>query len=184
MGRPKLLLPWGDGTVLGHLLELGGRLRADQIVVVHASGARELESALDGLNFPSASRVVNPDPDSDMRQSIRCAAQRPGWHSALTHWAIALGDQPHLEWATWAAVQSRAAAQPELICQPAYQGKPKHPVFLPRAEFRRLAENTGGTMKDFLRERAALVSLVELADPGLDLDLDTPADYERALKMR
>ena len=184
MGRPKLLLPWGEATVLGHLLKLGGSLRADQIVVVHASGARELEMALDGLNFPSASRVVNPDPNSDMAQSLRCAARWPGWRADLTHWAIALGDQPHLELATWVAVRSRAAAQPEAICQPVYQGKPKHPVFLPRTEFRRLAESTEGTLKDFLRERAALLSLVALEDPGLNLDLDTPVDYERALKMR
>ena len=184
MGCPKLLLPWAETTVLGHLLTLGTRLGADQIAVVHAVGARELEAELEGLNIPVANRVVNPDPDSDMGQSIRCAARWPGWRADLTHWAIVLGDQPHLEFTTWAAVRSRAEARPEAICQPVYRGRPKHPVFLPRAEFRHLAETTTGTLKDFLNERAEMVALVESADPGLDLDLDTPADYERALKLR
>ena len=38
------------------------------------------------------------------------------------------------------------------------------------------------TLKEFLRNNVSAVALRELDDPGLDFDLDTPADYEEALR--
>src|ERR1700683_1846618 len=38
MGRPKLCLPWGRTTVLGHILDQWREAGAEKIVVVHAPG--------------------------------------------------------------------------------------------------------------------------------------------------
>ncbi len=38
MGRPKLLLPWGATTIVGHLLEQWQTLGAAQIAVVRRPG--------------------------------------------------------------------------------------------------------------------------------------------------
>src|SRR6266571_6187375 len=94
MGQPKLLLPWGKTSVLGHLIAQWQQ--EHQIVVVHAAGDQAIGAALDRLSFPEANRIMNPQPERGMLSSIQCAAAWAGWNRGLTHWAIVLGDQPHL----------------------------------------------------------------------------------------
>jgi molybdenum cofactor cytidylyltransferase len=181
MGRPKLLLPWGETTVLGHLLEQWRGLAAEQIAVVCVAGDQALLKELERLSLPAIDRIHNPAPERGMYSSIQCAAQWPGWKPSLTHWAIILGDQPHLRPETLQQVIAFAAAQPALVCQPSRGGRRRHPVLLPKTVFARLASASAGNLKEFLFEFDAAVC--ELEDPGLDLDLDRPEDYERALRM-
>src|SRR5689334_21433753 len=96
MGKPKMLLPWRKTTVLGHLIEVWGELAAQQIAVVYAKADGALEAELDRVAFPNANRIINPEATRGMFSSIQCAAQWRGWNVNITHWAIVLGDQPHL----------------------------------------------------------------------------------------
>src|SRR4051812_8081052 len=79
MGRPKLLLPWGQTTALGHLLQQWNGTGASQIAVVHAADAKPLIEELDRLDFPLANRIPNPSPENGMFSSIQCAARWAGW---------------------------------------------------------------------------------------------------------
>jgi CTP:molybdopterin cytidylyltransferase MocA len=56
-------------------------------------------------------------------------------------------------------------------------------VILPAEAFATLKDSNDETLKQFLQRKSATVQLVELDDPGLDLDLDHPADYERAMRL-
>jgi len=112
--------------------------------------------------------------------SIRCAAAWSGWMPGLTHWAITLGDQPHLRGETLRALGDFSAANPDRICQPLRSGRRRHPVILPQPAFAALADCTAADLKQFLRSRAGELAGFESNDAGLDFDLDTPADYERA----
>ncbi len=183
MGRPKMLLPWRDTTVLGHLIALWSQLRADQIAVVCADDDAGINAELDRLGFSVESRIVNPDPARGMFSSIRCAARWRGWKPALTHWAIVLGDQPHLQPSTLRTLIDFARNHPEKILQPGRQGRPRHPVLLPETAFRKLGPELETTLKQFLQSMSADVELVESDDPGLDLDIDEPADYEKARRL-
>ena len=183
MGRPKMLLPWGETTVLGHLIALWTRLPVEQTAVVCASTDAAIAAELDRLRFPVANRIVNPDPNRGMFSSIQCAARWPGWNAALTHWAIILGDQPHLQPATLAALSDFAFRHPGKICQPVRRGHARHPVILSAEAFAALKNANDETLRQFLQRKSASVQWVELDDPGLDLDLDHPADYEEALRL-
>ena len=182
MGRPKLLLPWGTTSVLGHLIAQWRTLRAKQIAVVCAAGGT-LPAELDRLAVGPQDRILNPHPEQGMFSSIQCAARWPGWNADITHWAIALGDQPHLRPDTLRALLVFAAAHPESICQPSRYARPRHPVLLPAGAFARLKDSCDAHLKQFLRDSVPPVQLCELDDPGLDLDLDQPSDYEAALKL-
>src|SRR6185436_20556066 len=103
-----------------------------------------------------------------------------GWNETLTHWAITLGDQPHLQFETLCALLDFSSLNPDHICQPSHGGRPRHPVLLPRRLFQELASTSRATLKEFLAEHRDPLRLIESSDPGLDLDLDTPADYEEA----
>ncbi len=180
MGQPKMLLPWGKTTVLGHLLALWSRLGAHQVAVVCASADAAIDAELNRLRFTQQNRIMNPDAGRGMFSSVQCAARWRGWNPGLTHWAIVLGDQPHLQPVTLATLLDSAAQHPGKICQPARRGRPRHPVLLPKAAFKKLARCKDETLKEFLRAMAADLELVELNDPGLDLDIDQPADYQKA----
>jgi CTP:molybdopterin cytidylyltransferase MocA len=227
MKRPKLLLPWGETSVLGHLLgtwekvgertgvfrELktvktvkeGRRLRhtqlklgvnegsagekslhgstcVGQISVVCAVGDAAVLGELDRLGFPAGDRILNARPEEGMFGSVRCAAQWSGWVPGLTHWAITLGDQPHLRLETLRALIELSAGQPGKVCQPRRLGHLRHPVVLPKAVFLELRDAKTPTLKDFLAKRE--IASCEVDDSGLDLDIDEPADYERALALQ
>lgn len=183
MGKPKLLLPWGATSVLGHLVKQWHALQAKQIAVICAPGNPVIGAELDRLRFPARNRIINPAPERGMFSSIRCAAQWPGWQAGLTHWAIVLGDQPHLQRQTLWQVLDFSAAHPGTVCQPARHGHGRHPVLLPKALFRQLAHSTARTLKVFLSASPRQVALCELDDLGLDVDLDRPEDYQKALLL-
>ena len=169
--------------MLGHLIAQWRALRSRQIAVVCAPGNQSIQAELDRLGLPTQNRIVNPAPEQGMFSSIRCAAQWPGWQEVLTHWAIVLGDQPHLKRQTLRQVLDFSAAHPAKACQPARRGHGRHPVLLPKAIFRRIANSTAATLKEFLAARPRQVALCELDDPALDLDIDRPEDYQNALRF-
>jgi molybdenum cofactor cytidylyltransferase len=183
MGRPKLLLPWGNTTVIGHLITQWTRLGAEQVAVVCQPDDAALHAELDRLKFPAAQRIPNPDPDRGMFSSLQCAASWDGLKPVVDSVALALGDQPHLSTETLSEIVAFAQRHPEKICQPARAGHGRHPVFLLFAIFREIANSTAGTLKQFLAGHSAKLELLEMDDPGLDLDLDRPEDYQRAMDL-
>ena len=62
MGRPKLLLPLKDTTIVGHLILQWRELGAGQIAVVHRPNDAQLAAELDRLDFPAQNRIANPQP--------------------------------------------------------------------------------------------------------------------------
>jgi len=183
MGRPKLLLPWHQTSVLGHLVGQWRALGAEQIAVVCAPGDAAVRAELDRLGFAEANRIGNPAPERGMFSSIQCAAQWPGWRATVTHWAVVLGDQPHLQPQTLRRVLAFSAAHPAQACQPARHGHGRHPVLLPKTLFQQLAASTATTLKEFLAARPGEVALCEVDDPGMEVDIDRPEDYDKAVDL-
>jgi len=183
MGKPKLLLPWGGTSVLGHLIAQWKALRADQIAVVRAGNDDAVNAELERLGPQGVNRLTNPTPECGMFSSIQCAARWDGWKAELTHWAIVLGDQPHLRQETLDALLRFAAAHPNQVSQPSRRARPRHPVLVPRTIFLELSDSRAETLKAHLRELHSGAALCEMDDPGLDFDLDTPADYVQALRL-
>ena len=182
MGQAKLLLPWGGTSVLGHLIQTWKSLGPDNIAVVVARGDPVIVNELDRLGFPATNRIINSCPEEGMFGSIQCAARWTDFPTQLSHCAIVLGDQPHIRLTTLKRVVGFVAEAPDKVCQPAYRNRARHPVFLPTFLFRTLAESKAVTLKQALGDWE--VSLCECDDLGLDLDLDTPADYQRALAFQ
>jgi molybdenum cofactor cytidylyltransferase len=180
MGTPKLLLPWGRTSIVGHLVQQCQTLGVAQVAIVIASEAVELSGELDRLGFPHANRILNYMPERGMYGSVQCAASWSGWSERLTHWLILLGDQPHLQRSTLRQLIDFAAQNLQKVCQPLRESRWCHPVVLPKAIFYQLPSSQASTLREFLlgRERAGFAC----PDPGLDKDIDTPEDYQKALQ--
>lgn len=184
MGRPKLLLPWQNTTVIGQIIRQWRELGAEQIAVVHRPGDAALAAELDRLSFPAHDRIKNPQPEQGMFSSILCAANWNGWMKDICSWAIVLGDQPHLRLETLRGLLEFHAQNRKKICQPMTGDHARHPVILPRETFEALNQSRAGTLKDFLKQFSGSGVKYVINDPGLTLDLDTPEDYNRAVNLK
>jgi molybdenum cofactor cytidylyltransferase len=180
MGRPKLLLPWRDTTIIGHLLQQWRELGAAQIGIVLRPQDAALAAELERLGFPRTDRIENPQPERGMFSSILCAAGWTGWKDEIATWAIVLGDQPHLRPDTLRRLLEFHYANPDAVCQLEFCRHARHPVMLPLRAFKELKASPAGTLKDFLKQTSARCLRCSVDDPGLALDLDTPEDYQRA----
>ncbi|SRR6266481_4178918 len=181
MGQPKLLLPWGATSILGHLIGQWALLCAKQIAIVCSPDDAGVNAELNRLNFPQSSRVINPNPERGMFSSIQCASGWQGWEPDLTHWAIVLGDQPHLRLETLRAIINFSTGHPDKVCQPRKDEHRYHPVVLPRKVFEQLRSSSAANLKEFLT--SCETAYCEMNDAGLELDIDRPEDYQKARSL-
>ncbi len=92
MMQPKLVLPWGDTTVIGQVVSVLSQVGIAPIVVVTGAHREQVKAALQG--FP-VQIVYNPQYQQDeMIYSLQAGMEvLPRNADALL---IALGDQPHI----------------------------------------------------------------------------------------
>src|ERR1035437_8561958 len=180
MGRPKLLLPWGNTSIIGHLIQQWQALNAQQITIVCRPGDQPLADELRRLGFPAQNRIENPKPERGMFSSIVCATSWTGWKPGLNAWAIVLGDQPHLRPDTLRGLLAFYSDHTDAICQPSYDGRARHPVLLSRQVLQGLKHSRAETLKDGLQNTACPLNECSIQDSGLALDLDSPEDYDIA----
>jgi molybdenum cofactor cytidylyltransferase len=183
MGRPKLLLPWGSRTILEHLVLVWRQLGAQQIGVVCSIDRDAEASELDRLGLAEVNRIWNEHPENGMFSSIQAAARWNGWRKDTSHFAIVLGDQPHVGLGTLQSLLAHALRSDARICQPSRNQRARHPVLMDRRSFDELETSAAVSLKDFLESHSNDREWVELEDPALDLDLDSPEDYARALQL-
>ncbi len=181
MGQPKLLLPWRGSTVIGGIISQWRELGAAQIAVVLRPDDDALKVELDRLNFPSVARIENPQPERGMFSSILCAANWRGWRPEISHWAVALGDQPQLKTETLQTLLEFSAQNPLAICQPKAGGSGQHPVILPAVALAGVKTTSSSSLKEFLKLAGVPRVQCPVNDDGLSLDMDTPDDYKRLL---
>lgn len=181
MGQPKLLLPWRNTTIIGHIIHQWQELGAIQIAVVHRPNDILMAAELDRLKFPPSNRIENPQPEKGMFSSILRAANWHGWKKDISSHVIMLGDQPHLRLGMLQALLVFHHEHHDAVCQPEFQGHLRHPVLLPRKVFDDLKRTRAETLKDFLKLIPHPVVQYPMNDTGLSLDLDTPEDYKEAL---
>jgi molybdenum cofactor cytidylyltransferase len=175
MGRPKALLPIDGRTFVGRILDTlrdGGV--TDAVVVVRPDAA-DVRAAIAAAGFGRA--VENPSPDRGQLSSLLTgldAVDRPGVTAAL----VTLVDVPLVRASSIAALLARAVSPRAPILRAAHEGRHGHPVIFTRAVFAALrgADPDAGA-KAVLR--AFDVENVEVGDPGVLRDVDTPDDYNR-----
>jgi molybdenum cofactor cytidylyltransferase len=180
MGRPKLLLPYGETTIVGSLasaLRAGG---ASPVVLVAASGDTELQQWARGFGAVVA---VNPDPERGMLSSILEGLAALGGADRLAERGevvlVAPADLPALRPGTVAELLWRRAAAGAPLAVPTFQGRRGHPLAIAPellAEIPTLDLSVG--LKQLLERHAAAVLEVPVDDPGAVRDVDTPEDYE------
>lgn len=177
MGQPKMLLPWGKTTVLGQVIGVFKAAGIEDILVV-TGGAKELVEALVGT---SARTVFNPGfAEGEMLSSIQAglAELKPGTEAVL----IGLGDQPQVQERSVRLVVEEYTQSKASLVVPSFQMRRGHPWLVARPHWGEILRmRPSETPRDFLNRHSADIRYVEINDPGILKDLDTPEDY---LKFR
>lgn len=187
MGRAKLLLPYGHGTLVGGLLQVLQEAGVAPIVlVVDATDSRLREWATSQPVVLS----TNPAADRGMLSSIQegLATLRSQSPKSLNEpLFVCPADHPTIQYETLMQLQRvlQNSGDPgdPIIAVPNWRGRNGHPILIGAALIPLIAEldlNVG--LRQLLERRKDAVVRVPVEDPGITLDIDTPQDYRNLVQ--
>jgi molybdenum cofactor cytidylyltransferase len=177
LGEPKQLLPLGDSTVLGTVLDVVRTCSLDQRLCVIGGAAGRVRGAVDLTGFDV---VENPSFGEGCSSSIAAALRAVDVRAQTL--VLILGDQPGLSPASVAALVTGRGEAPIAACR--YEDGRGHPLAFDRSLFGELASMHGDKAVWKLMDRHAS-RVVEVPLAGLiPRDVDTREDYDRLLAER
>lgn len=172
-GQPKLLLPWGETTLVGRVVDqaLAAQGVDEVIVVVGCTGERVAAAVRDR----PVRVVINEAWAEGQSSSVRAGlAALPGHVSAAL---FLLGDQPEVRPEVIGALVQRHRQTLAPIVVPSYRGQRGNPVLFDRSTFAGLSRLRGDAGGRQLIERfPQKVEWVAFDFPP-PLDIDTEEDY-------
>ncbi len=176
MGYPKPILKIGGRTFIEQIAETMLAVVPRLVIVIGAHRER-VRAAI-----PRDARIVvveNPEYSRGQLSSLKVglAAVQADSAGAIVH----LGDHPAVRVETFRAVVDSYNRMRKPIVIARHDGRRGHPVIFDRALFAELLsapEKEGARF--VVNADASRVAYVDLDDPGINLDLDTPADLARA----
>jgi len=171
MGRWKMMLPYGESTILDTAIEnaLGF---CHRVVLVTGHRGNELHA-----RYQNDSRILlvnNPDYLQGMFSSVQAGIR----HVKGQHMFMALGDMPCIHsWVYAALWQERG----EFTLIPrSYQGK-GHPVLLPASLMEQVIRaEADQSMKTIIQ--AGDYRFLEVGERAIHYDIDTPEEYLRLVQ--
>lgn len=175
MGRPKLLLPWGDGCVLDAVLAAVIAAPFDQAVLVSGAYRRQVEER---ARVHGVRCVYNPHFAAGQSTSLIAGLDALPPNTAAM---FILADQPRLDPLLLRRLIEAYQVQPAPILQPrTAQGRAGHPVlFAPAlfAQLRSIRGDVGG--RPVLQTHEQDICYLPVEDDSSWRDLDTPEDYRQ-----
>jgi molybdenum cofactor cytidylyltransferase len=176
LGLPKQLLPYGEGTLLGHVVGTARACGFDQTIVAIGGSADEVRA---GVDLGGAQVVVNDAYGAGCSSSIAAALAVVDPRCDVL--VLMLGDQPGVSAETVAKLLAGRGDAPLAVCL--YDDARGHPIAFARSVFPALAELHGdkGVWR-LLDQRSAEAVEVPIAGP-VPRDVDTPEDYRAVLDV-
>jgi molybdenum cofactor cytidylyltransferase len=176
MGQPKMLLPWGNTTVLGQVIETVRRAEIDDILVITGGVRDEIERIVTQYAIRS---THNPDYTSgemlsSLQTGLRAVREKTSADAAL----IVLGDQPQVQEGSVRAVVRRFVETESSLVVPSFQMRRGHPWLVARPLWDEILQmKSPQSPRDFLNRHASEIEYVDVDNPSILADLDTFEDY-------
>jgi molybdenum cofactor cytidylyltransferase len=177
LGEPKQLLPYGDRTLLDHVLEVARACEFDQLVCALGGSAAEVRGRVD---LSGATVVENHHFGAGCSSSIAAALGAIDSRSDVL--VLMLGDQPGVSPQTVATLL--AGRGDAILAACAYDDGRGHPLAFGRGVFGELAELHGDKAVWKLLDRRS-GEVVDVPVPGpIPRDVDTWEDYRAVMVGR
>ena len=180
MGRPKALLLYRGKSFIQTIIDSARTLGARPIMIAIAQGESKV---LSGIDLRDVVIAVNTNALSTGQiGSIRAgiAELRESTVEGVIVWPV---DQPHVSQTTVQALMDAFAASRSAVVIPRFNGRRGHPVIFSRAVFRELLEiPTSEGARSVVRADPRRVLEIDVADPAVLEDIDTPEAYEALVR--
>lgn len=180
MGRPKLLLPFGEKTVIETIIENAIASNVETTLVVLGSDAKKITEKI--KDYP-VKISVNSNFREGMLSSIQCGfeALPEKAHAAL----IILGDQPSIPRVIINRLIDAYKQTGKGIVLPVYRRKRGHPTLVDmkyRDEVKCLDPDIG--LRSLIHNHTEDILEIEVNTPSILSDIDTIEDYNEQMKHR
>ena len=178
MGRPKLLLPYGDRTIIETVVGNVVLSRADRVVVVLGGCGREIEDKIRGF---AVKKVTNRKYKEGMLTSVQRGLSAVPSSARAAFFVLA--DQPDVSSSLIDVVIEAYRREEKGIVLPVYRRKRGHPLLIDlkyRREIEALSPDIG--LRGLLRKHPDDILEVRVSSPAVLKDIDDPDDYGRALR--
>ena len=173
MGKPKLLLQLGQGTILEQTIDSFLNSGLNEVIVVVGDRSEEMTNLIASRPVTVA---VNPDYRNGMSTSIVTGLSL--LNDKIQAVMIALADQPFVDPQTINHLIEAFSANDKGIAIPVYRGRRGHPVIFSikyKVELLRLKGDIGG--RQIITRYPDDVLEVTVNCEGINIDIDTENSY-------
>jgi len=180
MGQPKMLLPFGEKTIIENVIAAVLESKIENILIVLGANQEIINDKIRDLPIWT---VFNPDFQQGMLSSVKVGFK------ALPQDAIAalvlLGDQPSVSPSVIDRISEAFFTSEKSIVVPVFKNQRGHPVLIAakfRDEIQNLSLNVG--LRQLLHDHPEEILEVSIADENVLQDIDNVLDYKNAVKKR
>jgi CTP:molybdopterin cytidylyltransferase MocA len=179
MQRFKPLLDLNGSTVIENAIGSFRAAGVDRVTVVLGYRGEALRPLLDGLGVRC---VWNADYDQGMYSSVACGVR--SLEAGVEGCFVLPADIPLVRSHTVRLISREYKKSAAPVVYPVFRGQRGHPPLIDARLFPAISRGTGaGGLRPILAEHEGLARQVEVLDEGILVDLDTPADYPKAVAM-
>ena len=177
MGQPKMLLPWGDTTVLGQVISTYQLAGIENLLVVTGSGREQVTAIASQFGVQS---IYNENyADGGMLSSVQIGLESLLQHAEIEAAMIGLGDQPQTQIESVQLISETFLTQRAKLIVPSHQMRRGHPWLIQKTLWKELIEMDNSlSPRIFLNRHANDILYVIVDTPSIVADLDTPQDYQ------
>lgn len=176
MGQPKVLLPWGNNTIIEHITDQLIRSRLNHINVITGYYADEIKTVVKPLGV----KVVHNRAykTGEMLSSLKAGLRTMPDNVAAT--LIVLGDQPRIQPKVIYQLLSAYARGAGDLLIPSYKSQHGYPILIGRqywAEILKLRRTH--TIEDVLASHSDKITMIKVDTDSILRDVDTLEDYRQ-----
>ena len=179
MGKPKLLLPFGKGTILGQTIDNLLSSKVGEVIVVVGYKAQEMIKAI--ANRP-VKVVMNPFYHQGMSTSIVTGLNLVD--NKAQKLMVALADQPLINNKVFNRLVEESLGADKGIIIPTYRGKRGNPIIFStkyKEELLSLKGDVGG--RQIIKQHPDDILEVAIDSESINIDIDTMGNYYSHLKV-
>ena len=178
MGKPKLLLPWGETTIIEEVVDAYLKSALSELIVVVGESKETIKKV---LQSKPVKIVENPFYRQGMSTSIRAGVLAASLKAE--GYCIGLGDQLLITTKVIDLLISSFLKDRTGIAVISHQGKRGHPVIFSSAFHDALCSLNGDLGgRTIIENHPSEVRYVEAETKAVLIDIDTPEDYDKLSK--
>jgi molybdenum cofactor cytidylyltransferase len=180
MGKPKLLLPFGEKTIIETIVEAVVSSKVEETLIILGSDREKIEDKI--KNYP-VEIVYNRDFRSGMLSSVQCGFKALPVETRAV--LVVLGDQPKISKAIINKLIAAYKSSEKGIVLPVYKKERGHPVLIDlkyREEVEKLSPEVG--LRGTVYRHPEDILEVDVETPSIIKDIDDESDYKKELENK